>query len=155
DLDALSRRRGRLMADCSGAGSGAMLAVAAPLDQVEATVAREKLDLVVANKNGPRQAVLSGPAEAIARAAEIFGALKLLARRLPVSAAFHSRFVAGAREPFLEALCSVPFAPAQVRVFANSTASTYPDDPDEARALLAGQLAAPVEFIAQIQAMHD
>ncbi len=53
-LDALSRRRGRLMADFGKAGeAGAMLAVAAPLDRIETVVRESQLDVVIANKNAP------------------------------------------------------------------------------------------------------
>src|SRR5262249_39741376 len=60
DLYTLSRLRGQLMADRRTGDPGAMLAVLAPLADIEAVVAREKLNLVVANRNAPRQAVLSG-----------------------------------------------------------------------------------------------
>src|SRR5207302_5982498 len=54
----LSQLRGRLMAE-SREDAGAMLAVQAPLDAVEELLTRDKFDLVIANKNGPAQAVLS------------------------------------------------------------------------------------------------
>ncbi len=73
---------------------------------------------------------------------------------MAVSAAFHSRFVAEARTPFLETLRAVPFANASIPVYANTTASPYPEDPEAARNLLAGQLAEPVEFVAEVEAMH-
>ena len=44
--------------------------------------------------------------------------------------------------------------PRAIPVFANTTALPYPADPAPARALLAGQLARPVEFVAQIEAMY-
>ncbi|MBV8676883.1 MAG: acyltransferase domain-containing protein, partial [Planctomycetaceae bacterium] len=154
-LASLARLRGRLMADRAHPGDGGtMLAVMAPLDRVEAVVRGERLDAVVANKNAPRQAVLSGPAPEITRAARAFERLRVPTQPLEVSAAFHSRFVAGARGPFLEALRDVAFRPSRVPVFANTTAAPYPDDPDAARALLAGQLAAPVEFVAEVEAMY-
>ncbi|MGL4461173.1 MAG: SDR family NAD(P)-dependent oxidoreductase, partial [Planctomycetia bacterium] len=46
------------------------------------------------------------------------------------------------------------FAPGRIPVFANSTAAEYPVDRDAACALLAGQLANPVEFVKQIEAMY-
>ena len=144
------------MADRARLGDGgAMLAVMAPLDRVEAVVRDERLDVVVANKNAPRQAVLSGPAQEIARAARAFERLRVATQSLEVSAAFHSRFVAGARGPFLETLREVAFRPSRVPAFANTTAAPYPDDPDAARALLAGQLVAPVEFVAEVEAMYQ
>ncbi len=152
-LALLARRRGRLMAERAG-DRGAMLAVLAPLDRVESVLRDGGLDLIVANKNAPQQAVLSGPADEVARAAALFEGQKIATRRLDVSAAFHSRFVAEAREPFHDALRAVAFAPARLPVFANTTAARYPDDPDQARALLAGQLAQPVEFVAEVEAIY-
>ncbi|MFO0908169.1 MAG: polyketide synthase dehydratase domain-containing protein [Isosphaeraceae bacterium] len=153
----LSRERGRLMAEQAARGGGAMLAVMAPLGVVEEVLSAEGLDasLVVANKNGPRQFVLSGPSDAIERASRAFTARKVTTRALAVSAAFHSPDVAAASGPFLEALQASPLAPGAVPVFANSTAQVYPADPADARALLAGQLARPVEFAAMIEAMAD
>ncbi|MGE5754550.1 MAG: beta-ketoacyl synthase N-terminal-like domain-containing protein, partial [Planctomycetaceae bacterium] len=152
-LALLALGRGRLMARRAG-DRGAMLAVLAPLDRVESALRDGGLDLVVANKNAPQQAVLSGPADEVARAAELFEGRGIATRRLDVSAAFHSRFVAEVREPFHEALRAVAFAPARLPVYANTTAARYPDDPDQARALLAGQLAQPVEFVAGVEAMY-
>ena len=156
-FDRLARKRGELMANGAGSSTGergSMMAVFAPIEQVESLLRSEGIDLVVANKNAPKQAVVSGPSGEIAKAAAMFEARKITTRTLPVSAAFHSRFVAEARVPFLEALRDVPFAPAKIPVFANTTASTYPDDPNSARELLGGQLANPVEFVAQIEAMY-
>ena len=153
----LARERGRLMAAQAARGGGAMLAVLAPLGVVEDVLAAEGLDgpLVIANKNGPRQFVLSGPAAAIEAASRAFEGRGVSTRSLAVSAAFHSPDVAGASEPFLHSLQSVPIQPTPTPIFANTTAGPYPGDADDARALLAGQLARPVEFAAMIEAMAD
>ena len=44
--------------------------------------------------------------------------------------------------------------PGRIPVYANSTAAVYPEDQGLARELLAGQLASPVEFVAEIEAMY-
>jgi acyl transferase domain-containing protein len=147
----LARERGRLMADQPGGGS--MLAVFAPIDVIEEVVRDERLDLVVANKNGPRQFVLSGQVDALERAERAFQVRQVSTRALAVSAAFHGPAVSGASEPFLESLKAVAFAKSATPVYANATAGVYPDSSDEARALLAGQIARPVEFVAEIEAM--
>jgi acyl transferase domain-containing protein/acyl carrier protein/NADP-dependent 3-hydroxy acid dehydrogenase YdfG len=157
ELGLLARTRGQLMAGL-GAGSpgdrGAMLAVMAPLESIAAMVRDATLDLVIANKNAPEQAVLSGPAAEIERAARRFQEAGIKTRTLDVAAAFHSRFVAAAQEPFAEALRAVPFGPGRMSVYANATGGLYPDHAEGARALLASQLARPVEFVAQIEAMY-
>ncbi len=137
----------------SGGDRGAMLAVLGPVDAIEATLRDERLDLVIANRNAPRQSVLSGPAGEIARAALIFERKGIATRAIVVSAAFHSRFVAEASGPFLDALNRIEVAPGRVPVFANSTAEVYPASPAETRSLLAHQLARPVRFVEQIEAM--
>ncbi len=149
----LSRLRGRLMA--AGAGDrGGMVAVPAPLALVEQALAEEGLDLVVANRNAPSQAVLSGSSAEIERAVVLLAARRLACKRLPVAAAFHSPLVADAAEPFREALADITFSLARIPVYANSIAAPYPEDEGAAKALLAGQLARPVEFVAEIEALY-
>ncbi|MDU0457952.1 MAG: SDR family NAD(P)-dependent oxidoreductase [Geobacteraceae bacterium] len=152
-LHELSRLRGRLMGAGSG-DKGSMLAVPAPLATVEKIIAEEGLDLVIANRNAPSQAILSGATAEIERAAKILADRKLTCKRLPVAAAFHSPLVADAATPFLAALDEIDFRGAGIPVYANSTAAVYPSDTNAAKALLAGQLARPVEFVDEIEAMY-
>src|SRR5207237_7153705 len=91
----LSQLRGRLMAE-TRADAGAMLAVQAPLDTVEELLARDHFDLVIANRNGPAQAVLSGRTAEIERAAATLKERRVRHVRLPGAAAFHSPLVAAA-----------------------------------------------------------
>ena len=152
-LHTLSRLRGRLMGEGKG-DKGSMLAVSAPLAKVGEVLAQEKIDLVIANKNAPSQAVLSGSSSEVKRAKELFGARGITCKELPVAAAFHSALVADAAPPFLAALEEIDLKPARIPVYANSTAAIYPADPAAAKAHLANQLAKPVEFVAQIEAMY-
>jgi len=155
ELFALSRLRGRLMGEHRAGDPGAMLAVLAPVTDIQRVMSDRTLDLVIANHNSPNQAVVSGSTQEIARAAEAFAATGVKCARLPVAAAFHSRFVADAAIPFRAALESIGFAPGHAPVFANTTAREYPDDPAEARSLLANQLAQPVAFVDEIRAMAE
>jgi acyl transferase domain-containing protein len=150
----LARLRGRLMAGDEGADRGAMLAVMAPLELVESVIRETGLKLVVANKNAPQQVVLSGASDEVARAGPLFVEREIATRRLAVSAAFHSDYVADASQPLLEAIRKVNVARTGLPVYSNTTAQPYPDDPDQARVLLANQLARPVDFAGSIQAMY-
>ncbi len=150
----LAVERGAAMGRCAGEDAGAMLAAFAPADELERLLRGRAPEVVVANKNGPRQTVLSGPTAAIARAEGLLREASVSAKRLPVSAAFHSRFVADAQGPFREALESAEFRAGPIPTFANATAEAYPDDADAARDLLADQLSSPVEFAAMIEDMH-
>jgi acyl transferase domain-containing protein len=116
DADALytlSRLRAQLMAS-GGGDKGAMLAVRAPLQDVEQLVVEERLDVVVANRNAPTQAVLSGAAVEIERALEACARRKIQSKKIPVAAAFHSPLVAHAKEPFLAALREIDFSAAAI-----------------------------------------
>ena len=152
-LNQLSRLRGRLMGETKGE-KGSMLAVSAPLATIEQLLAEEKIDLVLANRNAPSQGVLSGKSAEIDRAADIITGRGIPCKKIPVAAAFHSTLVADAAAPFQKALDSVIFNPAQLPVYANTTATEYPAESTAAKALLAGQLANPVEFVAEIDAMY-
>ncbi len=152
DLHRLSQLRGRLMADGTG-DRGAMLAVLADHDAVAGLLARHDLDLVVANRNAPRQMVLSGSTAEVDRAQALFSDLDLTVRRLDVAAAFHSELVAEAAKPFGNALSAVDLHQGELLVYSNTTGDAYPDDDHDARALLAGQLAEPVEFVPMIDAL--
>lgn len=153
---ALSNLRGRLMAEASHATeAGGMLVVKASLETVEELLGRENCGLVIANHNAPDQIVLAGKLEAIHKTSALFSDRSIWNRTLPVSAAFHSPLVAKAREPFLARLKQVEIRPGRLPVFANSTADVYPDPADDVREILAGQLAQPVCFVEQVQAMYD
>jgi acyl transferase domain-containing protein/NAD(P)-dependent dehydrogenase (short-subunit alcohol dehydrogenase family)/acyl carrier protein len=152
----LSILRGRLMAEeAQATGRGTMLAVQAAAVTIAAILREEGLDLVLANKNSPRQTVLSGPTAAIEKAQKAFATRQVRTTRLDVAAAFHGPLVAQAEPPFRAALEKIPFRRFRVPIFANSTARPYPEESAAARDLLAGQLARPVEFVAIIDHLYE
>ena len=153
ELHELSRERGGLMASFQGNDAGTMLAVLAPLGEIEKVLNEERLSLVIANRNSPTQNVLSGTTAEIERAELIFQKRRLRCTRLPVAAGFHSPLVARAKQPFQACLESVEIRVKSVPVFANLNASKYPDDPNDTREWLAEQLAQPVEFVKLIENM--
>jgi acyl transferase domain-containing protein/NAD(P)-dependent dehydrogenase (short-subunit alcohol dehydrogenase family) len=157
DLLELSVTRGRLMAAAGGnPGSppGAMLAVQAPLAEIEALIAGSDRAVVLANRNSPVQGVLSGSASAIQEIEKVCKARKIRAIRLPVSAAFHSDQLHGAVAPFADALNQVSIKPTAVEVYSNTTAKAYPADPDAVCALLSDQLIRPVDFVNEIETLY-
>lgn len=133
---------------------GAMLAIAAPVEDVQKFLNEENLDLVIANHNAPAQVVLSGASDQIGQAEQLCKQHELRATRLPVAAAFHSAFVADAEKPFSEMLASIEFKDANIKIFSNSTADCYPEDSESVKQCLAGQLAKPVQFVSEIENMY-
>jgi acyl transferase domain-containing protein/NAD(P)-dependent dehydrogenase (short-subunit alcohol dehydrogenase family) len=152
-LAKLSHKRGELMASGSG-DKGGMIAILGERKAIEEILAKEGLDLVVANHNSNKQVVLSGKTSEIERAPAIFKNHKLRATVLNVAGAFHSSFVADAAKPFSEFLEAQPFAQPQKTVYANTTAEAYPSDVSQAKALLGNQLANQVRFVEIIEKMY-
>ena len=154
-LHQLSNLRGRLMAGNNRNGDrGAMLAVQADEKAVLDFLREEASQLVVANRNSPKQYVLSGPVEQIKRALGNLTRRAIRSRMLQVSAAFHSPLVADARAPFAKALEGIAFDRGRMPVYANATGREYPTTAKQAREVLASQIVRPVNFMEQVQAMH-
>jgi acyl transferase domain-containing protein/NAD(P)-dependent dehydrogenase (short-subunit alcohol dehydrogenase family) len=151
DLHELAAARGSAMA---AAAPGAMLAVRAPLAELERLLADESLPVVLANRNGPEQGVLSGAREAVAEAAERCRRRGFAVTPLPVGGAFHSPLMQSAQKRFLQALKKLRIAPSPVPVYSNTTGATYPDSPREARRVLGEHLLRPVDFVRELDAMQ-
>lgn len=149
----IARKRGELMAEAATNSDGAMCPVTAPVEQVRQLIGEWGLPVVIANHNAPNQAVLSGNSTAIDHAAQRFAAAGINARRLDVATAFHSDIVSPAAVPFGFFLAGVAFGMPEVPVYANATAQPYAGDAQQMRTTLANQIAQPVRFVEQIQAM--
>ncbi|MER8095687.1 SDR family NAD(P)-dependent oxidoreductase [Streptomyces goshikiensis] len=152
DLLRLSARRAEAIVAAAGADPGSMAAVSAAPEEVREIA--ERAGCVVANHNAPRQCVISGPTEAVAAAVAGLRAAGLSAEPLPVACAFHSPVVAGATAALAEELAGTAVAGATVPVWSNTTAEPYPAGADAVRETLAGQLARPVRFVDQVEAMY-
>ncbi|MBX3251857.1 MAG: acyltransferase domain-containing protein, partial [Myxococcales bacterium] len=159
----VARRRGELMTEAAKT-PGAMTAVSAPAEEVRAHLATWSTDrtaeaalaakVVLANHNGPKQIVLSGPTDAIEAVEAKLASVKLRATRLPVATAFHSSVVSASTQPFAQFLSDVPVAATAIPVYGNTHAAPYPSGADEVRAIVAQQIAEPVRFVEMIEAMY-
>ncbi|MDY6793053.1 MAG: SDR family NAD(P)-dependent oxidoreductase [Thermodesulfobacteriota bacterium] len=150
----LAHCRGQLMAEAgrkNNHDSGSMLAVKAPLDQLDELISTANLDVILANRNSPDQGVLSGSTRAILQADEILSKKGFKTVKLPVSAAFHSSFVKDAQTPFAGYLKDINITPSDIPVFSNTTGLPYPLDPEKVKKILAGHLLQPVDFKSEIE----
>lgn len=153
DLFQLSEARGRFMREGAGEESGAMAAVDASPDALQALLSAA--DVTIANLNAPQQTVVSGARAAVRRALDWCNAQGLRARLLPVSCAFHSSLVAPAQRQLAEVLAQVPIQPPRFPVFSNATAAAYPADPEGIVEILTEHLVRPVQFVRQVEAMYE
>ena len=157
ELWTLSATRGRLMA-AAGNGDGregTMLAVKAPIEEVDALVQTLDAEIVLANRNSASQAVLSGSLTAIEAAEKACATNDWPVTRLPVAAAFHSPLVAQARQPFTQAVSGIQFTPGAIEVMSNTRGAAYPKQSDEIQTILGSQLAEPVNFKDNINALYE
>lgn len=144
----LVKRRGELMALARNGSMGAVIGLSVPrIAQVLRDHGLTGID--IANMNSPSQTVISGPTQDILRAGPLFetaGASMYMP--LPVSAAFHSRYVADAAAAFADFLAPISFAAPRIPVIANVTAEPYPSHEPEAavKSLLVRQITSPVQW---------
>ncbi|MGQ4429249.1 MULTISPECIES: SDR family NAD(P)-dependent oxidoreductase [unclassified Streptomyces] len=154
----LSTERAAAILEATGTDDpGTMAAVAAGAEDVEqALKAADAPDsVVIANRNSPRQTVISGPTEAVATAIRLLREAGLGAKRIPVACAFHSPLVAGAGERFAQSLAQRRVRTPEFPVWSNRTAAPYADDAEAVRSELSAQIGSPVGFVAEIEAMYE
>ena len=138
----------------SGGDPGTMAAVALSREELMERLAPWP-DLVLANHNGPRQAVLSGPTDTVHEAVAALKADGVTAKVLPVACAFHSPLIAEAGELLAARLAEVTVAAPAFPVWSNVTAEPYPEgDVDAVSRLLTEQVTAGVRFVDQIESMY-
>ena len=111
----LVRKRGELMGQATGGGMAAVIGLDA--DQVAAILERHRLkSLFAANFNTPRQIVISGAKDDVVRAEPLFlaGGASYY-KVLTVGGAFHTPFMAAARDRFREFVAGIAFRPPRFR----------------------------------------
>jgi acyl transferase domain-containing protein/NAD(P)H-dependent flavin oxidoreductase YrpB (nitropropane dioxygenase family) len=154
----LSEARGRSILDAveaSGGDPGTMAAVELSREDLLGRLGAWP-DVVLANHNGPRQAVISGPTEAVREAAAALEADGVKVKLLTVACAFHSPVIARAGELLAGRLAELaPETPAPAfPVWSNVTAEPYPFDAGSVAELLVEQVTSGVRFVDQVEAMY-
>lgn len=135
--------RGRLMQESGErAGDGSMLALLGTGAADHAAAIADAAGLTVANDNAPNQVVLSGAKAAFATAGGAAREHGLRAIPLPVTGAFHSPAMAGARPELEAALAQIDFREPSVTVVSSITTAPFGD----VRARLADALTMPVRW---------
>jgi [acyl-carrier-protein] S-malonyltransferase len=148
--------RGEAMREAAEDNPGTMAAVLGlEDDDCDVACRRADGDVWVANFNAPGQVVIAGSAEGVAAAgvaAKELGAKKVMP--LPVGGAFHTPYMAPARDDLRKAIDAVTFRAPDVPVVANIDARPHLDA-DEWSKLLSGQLVSPVRWRHSVARMFD
>ncbi len=143
--------RGRFMQEaCEATPSGMIAIVGASSEQLDALC--EKTGCTVANINSSAQQVLSGSKDAIAQAAVVAKELGIK-RALPLATAgaFHSPFMAPAREKLAPVLDSITFAAPKFPVLSNVTGKPHADDPAVIKATMLEQVTGTTNWAADVE----
>jgi len=145
----LVKQRANLMARASGGGMAAVVGLLP--DQIRQALGAAALSSIdIANLNSRTQTVISGPAKDLETSQTILEqAGAQLFKRLPVSAAFHSRYMAEAEHDFGVFLESFVFAEPRIPVISNVTARLH--DSSKIKQMLARQITQPVRWTESMQ----
>ena len=144
--------RGRFMQEaCEAAPSGMIAVVGASADQLAALC--ERTGCTVANVNSASQQVLSGSKDAIAAAAAVAKELGIK-RAIPLATAgaFHSPFMASAREKLAPVLDTVQFSAPKIPVLSNVTGRPHSSDPGAIKAAMLERVTGTTNWAADVEA---
>ena len=145
----LVQKRGELMAKVKGGGMAAIVGLSE--QEIERVLLENSFTSIdIANRNTPLQFVISGPVDDIQKAKpalEAAGAKRVLPLR--VSAPFHSRHMASAKNEFSDFLGTVRLSGPKIPVISNVEARPYPGS--RIRELLAAQITSSVRWSESIQ----
>lgn len=156
----LVRKRGELMQEAGEQQKGTMAAVIgmeeADVEKICSEAAEDTgEDVVPANYNATGQLVISGAETAVEKAIELLKEKGCkMAKKLPVSGAFHSSLMQPARDGLKEELDKVEIKKADYPVYANVNAEPT-NDPEVIRNNLIEQLLNPVKWTQTMQAMQN
>jgi [acyl-carrier-protein] S-malonyltransferase len=149
------QRRGELMQESAEKSNGSMASVIGlDLADVESACAEAGEGVYVANINSPRQVVISGELEALAKAEKLAsekGAKRVV--RLDVAGAFHSPFMQSAADSLAEALEDVDISSPSIPVLSNVTGEAHPDSAEGIKELLVKQVTSRVQWVKCIAGM--
>lgn len=152
----LVAERGEAMKVAAGVRAGTMAAVLGLDDsEVEIACARVDGDVWVANYNAPGQVVIAGSPDAVDEAAAVareLGAKKVMP--MAVSGAFHTPFMAPARDRLRKALADADLRAPDIAVYANVDARVH-TDADGWAGLLGAQLCSPVRWRQTLHHLAD
>lgn len=143
----LVKKRGELMAKITG---GAMLAVInLPIERINILLKMHNLETIDgANLNSPKQTVLSGSATDIAQASKILSTEASKCIILPVSGAFHSRYMQDAAIEFSHFIKTFTMNALRTRVIANVNVQPYTNETIKSN--LVHQITSPVKWAESI-----
>ncbi|WP_111604606.1 type I polyketide synthase [Streptomyces sp. Amel2xB2] len=112
-------------------------------------------DVVLSHDNAPNQSMICGPEEAVEAIVLRMRSRGVIGQVLPFRSGFHTPMLAPYLGPIRSAAETYRLHPQTTPVWSATTASVYPQAPDEVRELFVRHLLEPVRFRQMILAMYD
>ena len=153
DAFAVVRKRGIYMQEAVPTGGAMSAVLGAEASLIEEICEKTEGIVSIANYNCPGQIVITGEAEAVAKASESLkeaGVKRIVP--LKVSGPFHSKMLTGAGENLGEVLKDVQLSPVQIPYTTNVTAE-YVTDSSQIKELLVAQVSSSVRWQQCVETM--
>jgi len=138
----------------SGKDTGSMAAVKGNVSQIRDLI-KVFPEVKIANFNSTSQVVLAGSTKGIKDVQPVLESADLSVYPLNVSAAFHTKFVEHAKEPFSKAIKKEKFHQTKDKVYSNTTAQPYSVDAAAAAQTLSDHILNPVRFQEEIENIYN
>ena len=150
----LSAMRGQVCADIAADSPGGMAAVQANAESTDKILKELGLQVYLANMNAPDQTIIAGSEADIDRAVAEIVARGLRAKRIPVSAPFHTPLLEAGSHAMAEHFGKASFQRPKMPVYSNTTGKRHSDNPDQIRDLLTRHFSEPVHFEEEIRQIY-
>lgn len=150
----LSAMRGQVCADIAATSPGGMAAVQADAAKTEEILRAVGVTVYLANRNAPDQTIIAGSEADVDLAVERIAATGVRAKRIAVSAPFHTPLLEAGSAAMAEHFAAASFQRPKLPVYSNTTGKRHSDNPDEIRDLLARHFSEPVYFEDEVRQMY-
>ncbi len=112
------------------------------------------LPVYLANMNAPDQTIIAAAETHIDKAVEVINAKGIRAKRIPVSAPFHTPLLEAGSHAMAEHFAKANFRRPSRPVYSNTTGKRHSDQADEIRDLLTRHFSEPVHFEEEIRQIY-
>ncbi|WP_410632524.1 beta-ketoacyl synthase N-terminal-like domain-containing protein [Amycolatopsis sp. cmx-4-83] len=131
----------------------AFAAIGAPAPQVTEELAG-RTDVVLSHDNSPNQAMVCGPAAAVAALVTRFRDAGIVAQVLPFRSGFHTPMLRPYLDPIRDAAARFTLHPPRLPIWSATTVAEYPAAEADVRELFVRHLLEPVRFRPLVRALH-
>jgi len=152
----ISKQRGEILAQSNNGRlpHGAMAAVSCSAMELKLQMKSLPASISIANLNSPGQTVIAGGLDEVEQAISILQNAGMVARRIPVSQAFHTKLMKEASKQLETVLKGIEFAQGSIDVYSNLQGQKYDRSPVDVTSKLSSHTIEPVDFVSQIKNMY-